>query len=68
MFESKSMKRIREKKGFSQVDLMFTLAEKGTRLSRSTLFAWEAGISIPRADHLYALAKVLGVKMEEFFK
>ncbi len=34
-------------------------------VSRMTIWAWETGRTLPNANDLYQMSKILGVKMEE---
>lgn len=54
--------RLLEQKGVSTSDV-----SKATNIPKSTLSSWKSGISTPKADKLYAIAKYFDVPMEVFF-
>ena len=58
---------LRGKKGMSQNDLCSALLLHGIDISRTALWKWEKGNSVPDAYHLIALSKVFGVDALSFF-
>lgn len=54
--------RLLELKGVSTADV-----SKATGIPKSTLSSWKSGISTPKADKLYLIAKFFDVPMEVFF-
>ena len=55
-----NFKEIRNRSGFTQERLADELA-----IDRSTIAKWESGASLPRADKLPILARVLGCTVDE---
>lgn len=53
-------KRCRERANIKQKDIAEAL-----RIDRSTVAKWETGESLPRADKLPQLAKILGCTVDE---
>lgn len=57
---SGSIKGLRKKKGYSQVDLAKLL-----KVNKHTVGAWERGVQEPRSDHIRTLTKIFGVSADE---
>lgn len=57
------IKQLREKCGMTQEELTEAIDVKDSR----TIRYWEAGVNAPKFTNLVALAKALGVRMQELF-
>ena len=57
------LKEFRIKKGFTQIELAQKLNVK-----QNTVSQWETGESLPRADKLFKLAKILNCTVDELLK
>ena len=53
---------LRDKRGLSDYRV-----SKETGIAASTLSDWKNGLSAPKADKLYLIARALDVQMEELF-
>lgn len=58
----KNLKKIREKLGYTQIDLANILGVK-----QATIAMWETGKSKPTIDKALKLAKLFNVSVEELF-
>ena len=58
-----NIKWMREQKGMTQVHLAQYLG-----IGQSTVAMWESGESMPRADKLPELARVLGCSIDDLFR
>jgi len=67
MFKNEVMKKAREKKGFSQVDLLIDLARHGVRVSPTTVSNWESGKTEPKGSRAFFIAKILGIPFSKLF-
>ena len=56
----KTIKELRDERGWTQLDLAYRLG-----VSPSTIYNWERGRNEPRVSQMRELAGVLGVKMDE---
>jgi len=54
---------IRRRQGLSQTELARRVSALGVQLHNSTLAQFESGRRRPSLEHLWAIAKVLGVKI-----
>lgn len=64
-----SIRKAREAKGMSQEQLAVAVTENiADRVSQQAVAKWESGESNPRADKLVAIARVLGVTVDELLK
>lgn len=55
--------RLRDAKGFSDYRVA-----KETGIGASTISDWKSGISVPKADKLMQISRLLSVSMEELFE
>ncbi|MFA6636725.1 MAG: helix-turn-helix transcriptional regulator [Candidatus Omnitrophota bacterium] len=67
MFRAEILRRLREKLGLSQADLMFELSGVGLRVTRTTILNWEAGRTEPKASQVYKIAKFFRVPLDKLF-
>lgn len=68
MFNADALKKLREKKKFSPEKLVLDMAHAiNFRVSRQTIYNWEAGDSVPDANELQKLAKYFKKPVEVFF-
>lgn len=58
-----NIKNVREAAGMSQNDLATAL-----NITQGAVSQWENGDSVPRADKLPALAKILGCTVDELLR
>lgn len=58
-----NMREIRKNAGITQVELAKIMG-----VTQGNVAAWETGRSMPTADKLPALAKVLGCKIDDLFE
>ena len=58
-----NIKNIREQAGLTQVEVA-----KALNVSQSAVAAWETGRTLPRADKLIDIAKLLNCTIEELLK
>lgn len=58
-----NIKNIREQAGLTQVEVA-----KALNVSQSAVAAWETGQTLPRADKLIDIAKLLNCTIEELLK
>ena len=49
----------RKKAGLSRRKLMLSLKRRGVDVTEATIFNWESGATVPQADRLIIIAKVL---------
>jgi len=60
------IRQIRRAKNLSQDDLAFLLRDKhGIPARQKDVSRWEIGLMSPRINVLYAIADVMGVKMDD---
>ena len=57
------IKELRIQKGFTQTEIA-----KKLKIDKSTVSKWETGESLPRADKLFKLAKILNCTVDELLK
>ncbi len=67
MFVSDKLKKCREEKGLSVEDLTFELDKVGLRITRQTLYNWEAGDTTPDANQISVIANFFNKPLEYFF-
>ncbi len=60
------IKKEREKAGLSRRQLMMNLKSHGLDVTETTIFNWESGQRIPRADRLMIIMKTLAIAPEFF--
>lgn len=60
------IKKARMKAGLSRRQLMMNLKSKGLDVTETTIFNWESGQRIPRADRLMVIMKALAIAPEFF--
>jgi len=66
-FSGRKLRRLREEKELSPSQVAARIAEAtGISCEAQTIMRWERGENQPRANHLYALAFVLGVEVGAF--
>jgi transcriptional regulator with XRE-family HTH domain len=61
------IRRAREAKGWSQLDLANAVAERGGPRYSSRISIWETGRSLPSEEHRRILADALDVPIEHFY-
>lgn len=67
MFVPVKLKKCREDKALSQLDLIFELDKIGLRVSRPTISNWEEGTTAPDANEISLIAKYFEKPIEYFF-
>lgn len=67
-FNPEIMKKLREKKGLSQEDLMVDLSNIGLKKSKNTLQKWENGITAPDVNDMAVVASFFGVPIQAFYE
>ena len=68
MFDGRKAKELRVARGWTVMDLVARLYAAGHPRSMPTVRKWEAGRIQPRTDDLAALARVLGVEVQELLQ
>lgn len=60
MFKGSKIARCRKSMGWSQEDMIASLAVQGYRISRQTLTNWERGKTFPDANDIVYLCRLFG--------
>lgn len=68
MFNYKRLKKIREDKKKSRLDVIIDLRKINLNISESTLKNWEKGLTSPKSNDLSIISEYYGVDINHFFK
>ena len=66
-FDGLRLKKSREAKGWSVLDLQLRLAKEGMRISSQAIRYWEKDERVPSSNFLMAMSKILEREIDYFF-
>lgn len=66
-FDGLRLKKSRETKGWSVLDLQLRLAKEGMRVSSQAIRYWEKDERVPSSNFLMAMSKILEREIDYFF-
>ena len=63
-FKHELLLKLRESKAWSRREMMLKLHDAGVDTTEETLASWEKGETVPDADKLGPISRVLGVQID----
>ncbi len=68
MFRKELLRKLRQRRGLSPMQMVLDLDKTGLRISRPTLINWEAGNTEPRFSQVSILSKFFDIPLDSFMK